>query len=285
MTDEKYLQFKTFIKEYVTTRKTNLKNQIESLIQTTKRTPSLLIIQVGNNFASNKYIAGKIKDCNEVGIQAHLEKFEETVSETTVLDYIATSENNYNGLIVQLPLPKHISVAKIIKQIPTEIDVDGFKPESKFTPCTPLGIYNLLMEIFKNDPKLDGQNIIILGRSDIVGKPMAKLLIEKTDATVTVCNSHTRNLRNYTRNADILISAIGKANFVTGDIVKPESTIIDVGINQSNDGKLCGDIDYASLPENIRFITPVPGGVGLLTRLTLLENVYQATIQTKQTSA
>ena len=277
MTDEKYLQFKSFIKEYVTKRKTDLKNQINNLIQTRNITPSLLIIQIGDNFASNKYITGKIKDCHEVGIQAHLEKFEETVSEATVLDYINKSENNYNGLIVQLPLPKHISVDKIIKQIPAEIDVDGFKPESEFTPCTPLGIYNLLMEIAKDDPKLSGQNIVILGRSDIVGKPMAKLLIEKTNATVTICNSYTKNLHNYTQNANILISAIGKAKYIKENMIKPDSIVIDVGINQSEDGKICGDIDYASIPENIRFITPVPGGVGLLTRLTLLENVYQAT--------
>ena len=277
MNKDKYLEFKKFIKDYVDDKKV----QITEKVQNMDNKPSLLIIQVGDNFASNKYVAGKLKDCEEVGIECRLAKLDENIAEDGLLDYIKAFEDRYDGIIVQLPLPKHIDVSKVVATLPAKADVDGFKAESRFVPCTPLGVYNLLMALFEDDKKLDGKNVVILGRSEIVGKPMANLLIDRTDATVTVCNSHTRNLSEITKNADILISAIGKAKFVTGDMVKSDATIIDVGINMDENGKMCGDVDWESLPENLKFVTPVPGGVGLLTRLSLLENVYEAAEVTK----
>lgn len=169
-----------------------------------------------------------------------------------------------------MPLPKHIDVKKVQNAISDKVDVDGFKASSIFVPCTPLGVFNLLNEI----TNLDGKNVVILGRSEIVGKPMAELLISKSNATVTICNSHTKNISNITKNADIIISAIGKAKFIKKDMVKENVIIVDVGINQDENGKMCGDVDYENVKSLCEFITPVPGGVGLLTRLTLLENTF-----------
>ena len=270
MTRETYISFKEYIKNYVDTRKAEIKSKVDNM--STK--PKLLIIQVGDNFASNKYVAGKEKDCQEVGIECKVAKLEETIEEESLLDYIRAFENRYDGIIVQLPLPKHINVNNVVKTLPISVDVDGFKAESDFIPCTPLGVYNILMDVCKEDKMLDGKNVVILGRSDIVGKPMTNLLIEKTNATVTVCNSHTKNMDELTFNADIIISAIGKAKLVSH--AKPNSIVIDVGINMDENGKMCGDINWESMPEDLRFITPVPGGVGLLTRLSLLENVIKA---------
>lgn len=271
MNQEKYLECKDFIKSYVSKRKELVKEKVAKFINP----PRLLIIQVGDNFASNKYVAGKEKDCKEVGIECKVAKLAENVGEDGLLDYIRAFEDRYDGIIVQLPLPKDINVESVIKALPVNADVDGFKAESGFVSCTPLGVYNLLMEVFPDDKRLDGKNVVILGRSDIVGKPMAKLLIEKTDATVTVCNSHTRNIEEITSKVDILISAIGKANFVTNRMVKKDAVVIDVGINRTEDGKLVGDVDHESIAD-VKFITPVPGGIGLLTRLSLLENVCEA---------
>lgn len=272
MNKEKYLSHKDYIKQYVAARKEVIVGQLKNM----ELHPRLLIIQVGDNFASNKYVAGKLKDCDEVGIECKLTKLDENITEDNLLDYIKAFEDRYDGIIVQLPLPKHIDVKHVVDALPAKADVDGFKAESKFIPCTPLGVYNLLMDLFAEDKRLDGKNVVILGRSEIVGKPMAKLLIEKTDVTVTVCNSHTRNLPEITKNADILISAIGKAKLVKGDMVKPGATVIDVGINMDENGKMCGDVDWESLSDDVTFLTPVPGGVGLLTRLSLLENVCEA---------
>lgn len=278
MNDERYLQFKSYIKDYVAARKADLKDKVEKFMDNMKIAPKLLIIQVGDNFASNKYVAGKIKDCKEVGISCEHYKFPEDVSEADLLMYIKSKEGFVDGIIVQLPLPKHINITHVTNSIPMNADVDGFKPGSPFVSCTPLGIYNLLMELFPDDKRLDGKNVVIIGRSDIVGKPMAKLLIEKTDSTVTVCNSHTKNLPDVCRQADILISAVGKAKFITEDFIKMGTTIIDVGINIDENGKMCGDVNPASgdLVNCVNFLTPVPGGVGLLTRLSLIENVYDA---------
>lgn len=271
MDENKYLQCKDFIKDFVTVRKVEVVRRIRRLSEK----PRLLIIQVGDEFASNKYVAGKEKDCQEVGIECKVAKLDETVGEAGLLDYIRAFEDRYDGIIVQLPLPDNIDVSKVVKALPERADVDGFKAGSDFIPCTPLGIYNLLLSVCKDDIMLNGKNVVILGRSDIVGKPMAKLIIENTNATVTVCNSHTKNLQEITAKADVLISAVGKAGIVNGDMVKEGAVVIDVGINRSDDGKLVGDVDHGSIPD-VRFITPVPGGVGLLTRLSLLENVVTA---------
>lgn len=259
---------KTFCKEYVAKRKESLKNEIAEL----EKKPTLCIIQVGDNFASTKYVNGKIKDCNEVGIESNLVKLEENISEKKLLELIEVYNNCYNGIIVQLPLPKHIDVKKVQKAIDDKVDVDGFKSSSIFRPCTPLGIKNLLDEV----TNLDGKHVVILGRSEIVGKPMAEILISESNATVTICNSHTKNISTITKQADVIICAIGKAKFVTKDMVKEGVIIIDVGINQDENGKMCGDVDYEMIEPLSEFITPVPGGVGLLTRLTLLENTLLA---------
>lgn len=257
---------KNYVKEYVKERKNKLKEELILL----EDKPSLCIIQVGDNFASNKYVNGKLKDCEEVGIESTLKKFDENISEEKLLLEIENANSSYDGIIVQLPLPKHIDVKKVQNTIDDKVDVDGFKTSSIFIPCTPLGVFNLLNKI----TNLDGKNIVILGRSEIVGKPMANLLISESNATVTICNSHTKNISNITKNADIIISAIGKAKFIKKDMVKENVIIVDVGINQDENGKMCGDVDYENVKSLCKFITPVPGGVGLLTRLTLLENTF-----------
>lgn len=259
----------TYCKEYVQNRK----QQIIKTIQERKLSPTLCIIQVGDNFASNKYIAGKMKDCEEVGIMPVLFKVKEQTTEEEVIKIIKNANKKCDGIIVQLPLPEHISIDKVQNAIDDNKDVDGFKVTSKFVPCTPLGVYNLLNEI----TCLTGKNIVVLGRSKIVGQPMVNLLIEKTNATVTCCNSHTKNLREHLGEADIIISAVGKANLITKDMVKEGAIIIDVGINRDENGKMCGDVNYNDVKDLCSFITPVPGGVGLITRVTLLENVILAT--------
>lgn len=275
MNREEYISFKEPIKEYIDIRKATIIDAVAHY----GRAPKLAIVQVGDNYASNKYVGGKMRDCEEVGIECELCKFDESITEEELAKRVAMlgSDHDYDGIIVQLPLPDHIRPDVVTEGIPPYKDVDGFKVDTPFVPCTPLGIYNLLTDVVCcDDCRLDGKHVVILGRSDIVGKPMAKLLIEETDATVTVCNSHTQNLADITRTADILISAIGKPRFVTGDMVKPDTIIIDVGINRSEDNKLCGDVDAESFDMTPKFITPVPGGVGLLTRLSLLENVCDA---------
>jgi len=254
-----------YCKEFVAQRK----HAIMKTIQNHKLNPSLCIIQVGDNFASNKYVAGKIKDCEEVGIKPTLFKVEEDIEEDTLIKIIENANKKCDGVIVQLPLPKHISVEKVQAAIDDDKDVDGFKVTSKFTPCTPLGVYNLLSEV----TYWTGKNVVVLGRSKIVGQPMVNLIIEKTNATVTCCNSYTQNLENILRKADIIISAVGKPKFITKDMIKEGAIIVDVGINQDEDGKMCGDVDYDNVKDLCSFITPVPGGVGLITRVTLLENV------------
>lgn len=259
-----------YCKEYVQQRK----KQIIKTIQKHRLKPSLCIVQVGNNFASNKYIAGKIKDCEEVGITPVLFKLEEDATEDMVLKVIENANKKCDGVIVQLPLPKHISIEKVQNAIDDDKDVDGFKVTSKFVPCTPLGVYNLLNDI----TYWTGKHVVVLGRSKIVGQPMVNLLLEKTNATVTCCNSHTKNLKDYLGTADIIISAVGKPKFITKEMIKEGAVIVDVGINQDENGKMCGDVDYENVKDLCSFITPVPGGVGLITRVTLLENVLEAVL-------
>lgn len=256
-------------KEYTQLRKQELKEEISK----SHKNPRLVVIQVGDNQASNSYIRGKEKDCNEVGIDFQLVKLPNKISEDELLNRIKIFNNdeNTNGLIVQLPLPKHINVDNIKQFINPNKDVDGFHKDSKFIPCTPLGIINYLKY---NNIKIKGKHVAILGRSDIVGKPMSELML-KENATVTICHSYTNNLKFYTQNADIIISAIGRPKFITKEYISSNKPIIiDVGINRDENNKLCGDIDYDSVTKYCELITPVPKGVGLLTRLSLLENTY-----------
>ena len=234
----------------------------------------MAIVQVGDNPASNAYIKGKIKDCEEVGFSFSLHKWPEDVSEAEMLEYIdqLNNDNAVNGIIVQLPLPAHLDAHKIVSTILPEKDVDGFLGNSPFTPCTPLGISRLLDEL---EVSVDGKFVVILGRSEYLGKKAFELLLNK-NATLAVCHSHTPiELRNeLLAKADIVISAVGKAGLFTASNIKDGAMVIDVGITRTNEGRLCGDF----VPDENRDIlyTFVPGGIGLLTRAMLLQNTLAA---------
>lgn len=245
--------------------------------------PYLAVIVVGNNPASAVYVRNKIKACEEVGINSSTLQFSEGVSEQRLLDeiYKLNKSDLVNGILVQLPLPKHISEQKIASAISPLKDVDAFHPENvgkillgnyDFLPCTPAGIIRLL-EYYKVE--ISGKRCVVIGRSNIVGKPMAHLLLER-NGTVTVCHSKTPNLAEITKQADILVVAVGKPQFVTADMIKPDAVVIDVGINRLDNGKLVGDVDFNSVSEVASLITPVPGGVGLMTVAMLLENTLKA---------
>lgn len=234
----------------------------------------LAIVQVGDNPASNAYIKGKIKDCEEVGFSFSLHKWPEDVSEEDLIGYInqLNNDKSVNGIIVQLPLPAHLDTNKIVNTVAIEKDVDGFRPGSPYVPCTPLGIVRLLDEMEIN---VEGKMVVILGRSQYLGKKAFELLLNK-NATLAVCHSKTpMELRDeLLAKADIIISAVGKAGLFTVDHVKENAIVIDVGINRTTDGKLVGDF----VPSDKKEITytPVPGGVGLITRAMLLQNTLSA---------
>lgn len=259
--------------------KENMRSCIIDLAVSTGTTPHLAVIIVGNNPASQSYVKGKSKACEEVGIRNTTIALPEDVTEQELLRTIDELNANpdVHGILVQLPLPSHINGHNVMNHITPEKDVDGFHPvnvdalyTSKVTgivPCTPKGIMHLL-----KDTNIDiaGKNAVVIGRSNIVGLPIAKLLLDN-NATVTICHSKTQNLKDITSKADILIVAIGKAKFVTEDMVKPGAVVIDVGINRV-DGKIVGDVDFDNVKEKASFITPVPGGVGPMTIACLLEN-------------
>lgn len=236
---------------------------------------SLAIIQVGNNPASNSYIKGKIKDCEEVGFVAKLFKYNENVSESFILSVIdALNENDtIDGIIVQLPLPKHINPQNIAKAILPEKDVDGFISTSPFTQCTPLGVINLLDEL---NIDLNGKFVVVLGRSENVGKKAADLCLEQ-NATVCICHSKTpiETRNNLLKTADIIISAVGSPNLFSWENVKEGAIVIDIGINRL-DNRLCGDFTHHPDNDDYCDYTPVPGGIGLLTRAMLLKNTLLA---------
>lgn len=256
------------IKEYVAHKKELLKEEISKY----NRVPHFVIVQVNDDPASNAYIKGKLKDANEVGIFAELKKFEETISEDDLIKEIETINNDesVDGLIVQMPLPKHIDEEKIKLAVSPLKDVDGFHPLSSLDPCTPKGIVTYLKDEGIN---LVGKNAVVIGRSNIVGKPAAKLLL-KEHCNVTVLHSRTKreDMEFYISHADVIVIAIGRANFLDETFnYKKDAIIVDVGINRV-DGKLVGDAK-SDLP--VKLQTPVPGGVGLITRLTLLENLME----------
>ncbi len=245
--------------------------------------PGLAVVLVGENPASCVYVRNKHKACLEVGINSYEIKYPEQVTEEELIGKIEELNRDpaVNGILVQLPLPKHISEEKVINSISPEKDVDAFHPFNvgkimlggyDFLPCTPAGIMQLL-EHYEID--ITGKECVVLGRSNIVGKPMAHLLLQK-NGTVTVCHSKTKDLAEVTRRADVLVVAIGRANFVTVDMVKPGAVVIDVGINRLDSGKLCGDVDFASVADVASYITPVPGGVGPMTITMLLKNTVKA---------
>lgn len=263
------------VKEKVKFEALNLKNQgIE---------PALAVILVGEDKASQTYVAAKEKACNLCEIKSVMHRLSEstTQSELIALIDVLNLDDGIDGILVQLPLPKHIDTNKILETISPAKDVDGFAAINVgklasgldgFVPCTPLGI----MEIFKAyDINLEGKNAVVIGRSNIVGKPMANLLLN-ANATVTVTHSKTQNLKEICADADILVAAIGRADFVTADMVKEGAVVIDVGINRMDDGKLKGDVKFDEVAPKCSFITPVPGGVGPMTIAMLLSNTIKS---------
>ena len=245
--------------------------------------PGLAVIIVGENPASQVYVRNKGKACEEVGIYSEIIEMPEATTEETLLAKIAelNGRKEISGILVQLPLPKHINEASVIAAISPDKDVDAFSEVNvgkimignhRFLPCTPAGVMEL---ITRSGIEIAGKNAVVIGRSNIVGKPQAMLLLH-ANATVTICHSRTKNLAEICRTADILVVAIGKADFVTADMVKPGAVVIDVGMNRKANGKLTGDVDYASVSEVAGYITPVPGGVGPMAITMLLKNTLTA---------
>lgn len=246
-------------------------------------TPGLAVILVGDDPASAVYVRNKHKGCLEAGMNSYQIEYPADTTEEELLNkiYELNSDKNVHGILVQLPLPKHIDEDKIINAISPNKDVDAFHPSNvgkiligkyDFLPCTPAGVMELLAYY---NVEIEGKECVVLGRSNIVGKPMALLLLQK-NGTVTVCHSRTKNLADITRRADILVVAIGKADFVTADMVKDGAVVVDVGINRKSDGKLTGDVDFDAVSKKASLITPVPGGVGPMTITMLLGNTLTA---------
>ena len=246
-------------------------------------TPGLAVIIVGENPASQVYVRNKHKACGEVGMYSEVIEMPGDTTEETLLAKIAelNHDDEIDGILVQLPLPKHIDEEKVINAIRPDKDVDAFHPVNTgkimignpdFLPCTPAGVMVMLK---KTGIDITGKNCVVVGRSNIVGKPMAMLLLG-ANGTVTVCHSKTKDLAAVTREADILVVAIGRADFITGDMIKEGAVVIDVGMNRREDGKLTGDVDFASAAERASYITPVPGGVGPMTITMLLQNTLTA---------
>ena len=254
-------------KEYAAQEKERIKEKAKG------KGYSLHIFQIGDNAASDSYLKGKIKDCSDVDINVILHKYQEDPDEkyNDIYREIDIANEDKGGTFIQLPVPKNFDLDWAIMSITNAHDVDGLKPNSWHYPCTPRGIMDWLVA---NNINLCGKNVCIIGRSDIVGKPLAKMMTDK-DATVTLCHSKTVKLEEYMKIADIIVSAVGKAKFIH-DIDLPRKPImIDVGINRDENGKLCGDVDYENMLDTCEYITPVPSGVGLLTRVSLLKNIVR----------
>jgi len=261
-----------------------------------KKIPHLAAILIGNNGASQTYVASKVKACEEVGFRSTLVNYEDTISEMKLLDKIQELNNDpdIDGILVQLPLPKHISDDEVINAIDPGKDVDGFHPvnigkmvqgQNTFIPATPHGIM-LLLEFYKIETK--GKHAVVIGRSNIVGRPMSILLSGNSNpgnCTVTICHSQTKNLKEVCLSADIIVAALGRPEFVTSDMVKDGAVVIDVGITRVADAskksgfKLKGDVEYDTVASKCSYITPVPGGVGPMTIAALLKNTYKACMQ------
>lgn len=246
-------------------------------------TPGLAVVLVGESPASQVYVRNKIKACHEAGLHSVLEKHDATMTEAALLALVdrLNHDDSIHGILVQLPLPAHIDAQKVIEAISPDKDVDGFHVASAgalmvgqpgFWPCTPYGCMKMLESIGYS---LKGKHAVVIGRSNIVGKPMALMLLQQ-NATVTICHSGTQNLKAITQQADVIVAAVGKRNVLTADMVKPGAVVIDVGMNRNDEGKLCGDVDFAGVKQVTSYITPVPGGVGPMTITMLLVNTMEA---------
>ena len=276
-------------KELAAKLKAEMAEQVKTFPEKYGRVPHLVVILVGNDPGSQTYVRNKERACEVVGFKHTTYRLPEETSEKEVLDRISelNADDSVDGVLVQLPLPRHISETKVIEAIAKEKDVDGFHPlntaalwqkrpnSSCVVPCTPMGIIKLLEA---GNVVIEGKKAVVLGRSQIVGLPMSKLLLDR-NATVTICHSRTQDLPEVTRQADILVAAIGKAKFVTGDMVKEGAAVIDVGMDLDENGKLCGDVDFASVESKASVITPVPGGVGPMTICCLMSNTIQCFLQ------
>ncbi|MGG7619941.1 bifunctional methylenetetrahydrofolate dehydrogenase/methenyltetrahydrofolate cyclohydrolase FolD [Bacillus coreaensis] len=262
------------------------RREIQADVQNLKKAgvvPGLAVILVGNDDASRTYVTNKQKACKELGIYSELITFDSTVTQDILLTkiYELNESKEIHGILVQLPLPEHLDEDEIINAITPMKDVDGFHPinvgkmvigQDALMPCTPSGVIEMLED---NAISLSGKHVVIVGRSNIVGKPLGQMLLNR-DATVTYCHSKTRDLASFTNQADILIAAVGRANFITADFVKQEAVVIDVGINRNEEGKLCGDVAYHQVKDKASYVTPVPGGVGPMTITMLMYNTVKA---------
>lgn len=269
-------------KELAQQLKDNMKKEVSELSEQ-GITPHLTVVLIGDDPASKSYVKGKKKASKETGISSEIIELPESTSEKELLDIITDLNNNdvVHGILVQLPLPEHVAEQKVIEHINPEKDVDGFHPinsgrmmagKDTFLPCTPFGIITMLKS---KDIQIAGQHAVIIGRSNIVGKPVGQLLLNE-NATVTYCHSKTKDIKRFTNMADILIVAVGKPNSIGTDFIKPGATIIDVGINRLEDGSLTGDVDFEAAKEVASYITPVPRGVGPMTITMLLQNTIKA---------
>ena len=269
--------------------KEELKRKIVEEKEKTGKIPGLGIIQIGHNEAASVYVQSQIKGSKALGIQAFLYAFEDDVKEEVVLQKIEelNQTEEIDGIILQLPLPEQISRSHILQAIDVNKDVDGFKTENMgrlhlgeegFNPCTPEGVITLLK---KYDIEIAGKNVTIIGRSNIVGKPMLGLFVNH-DATVTICNSLTKNLKEHTLKADIIVVAVGKEKFLTADMVQEGAIVVDVGINRTVTGKIVGDVEFEEVSKKTSYITPVPGGVGSMTVAMLFQNIWKAFIKNRR---
>ena len=257
-------------------------NRVKAL-QSRGITAGLAVLLVGDNPASQVYVRNKVKACEQTGIHSVLEKHDATLSEADLLARVhaLNQDDSIHGILVQLPLPAHIDAQKVIEAIAPEKDVDGFHVASAgalmtglpgFWPCTPHGCMKMLEHIGYS---LRGKHAVVIGRSNIVGKPMALMLLQQ-NATVTMCHSATPDLKAHTLQADVIVAAVGKCHVVTADMVKPGAVVIDVGMNRDDEGKLCGDVDFVGVSQVASYITPVPGGVGPMTITMLLVNTLES---------
>ncbi len=260
----------------------NLKIEVEEL-KKQGIIPKLAVIMIGDDKASQVYVRNKSKACDEIGIEYEEYLKDASTTQEELLNLIdeLNEREDISGILLQSPIPKHLDIREAFNRIDYKKDVDGFNPvnvgklaigEDCFISCTPYGVVKLLEA---NNIEIEGKHVVILGRSNIVGKPLIQCMLNK-NATVTVCHSRTQNLKEFTKQADILISAIGKVKFITEDMVKDGAVVIDVGINRNDEGKLVGDVDYENVEPKTSYITPVPGGVGPMTIAMLMNNVVKA---------
>lgn len=261
-----------------------IKQEVKQEIKQLGIKPYFAIVQIGNNPASNTYVRNKMKDCDECGIESYLYHYGEGIGQHALevfLEELSISKD-FHAVMLQLPIPNHLDMQEAINEINFKKDVDGLTTinngllatgQNGFIPCTAAGCMEM---IHSTGIDIAGKNAVVIGRSNIVGKPVAMQLL-KENATVTICHSHTIRLKEICQKADILIVAVGKKNFVTADMIKPGAVVVDVGINVQENGKLCGDVDFNEAKEVAGYITPVPGGVGLMTRAMLMKNILEAT--------